>query len=311
MKKNIFVLSFIFVLVILSGCAKESNEKVKVLIPAGAPTLGFVQMIHDDKEILDYDMTYESVSGPDLLVSAITSKSHQIVVAPTNIGAKLYGKSPDYVYAGTLTFGNLYLVSSEEMTIDDLENETIYAFGQGGTPEILLRKVLGDKNVDIQFLSSVNDVNGGFNAGNYKVVLLAEPILSVVKAKKDVYTVLDLQEEYQKLSGSSSYPQSGVFINKDFASKNEKFVEKFLEKLQSSVQYVNSEKESASDYYIEEELLPQLPKQVLINSIPGSHIEFLNSDDSKPLLEDYFNMILTFKKELIGGKLPNDDFYLG
>jgi len=310
MKKIIFLIGFIFILSSLFGCTKEKETSVKIMIPSGAPTLGFVKMMHDGNKISDYDITYKSVSGPDLLISAMTSASHQIVVAPTNIGAKLYTKNSNYIYAGTLTFGNLYLVSNEDISIDDIGNETIYAFGSGGTPEVLLRQVLGDKFNNVQFLNSVDDVNAGFSAGMYKVVLLAEPVLSVVKTKKTVYTLLDLQTEYENYSGASSYPQSGIFIDRDFASRHQDFVTKFLETLKDSVQFVNDEKDKASDYYLEEELSPQLPKQVLINSIEGSHIQFLNSVDSKPILEAYFNMILAFKVELVGGKLPDDDFYL-
>ncbi len=310
MKRLIIVLSFMFILITITGCKKDIEE-VKVLMPSGAPTLGFLQMIHDDEEIMGLPVSYESVSGPDLLNSAMTSKSHQIVVAPTNMGAKLYKINPHYLYAGTLTFGNLYLVSNEALSINDLENETIYAFGEGGTPEILLRKVLGDRNVSIQFLNSVNDVNYGFTTGSYKVVLLAEPVLSVTKTKKEVHTVIDIQAEYQSLMGTSSYPQAGVFISRDFVSNNEAFVDAFLEKLQKSVEFTNTDKESASDYYIEAGLLPDLPKQVIINAIPGANIEFLNSQASKPLIETYFNMILDFKGQLIGGSLPDDEFYLG
>ncbi len=310
MKKILFLL-IISCTLFLVGCTKDST-KIKIMIPSGAPTLGFVKMIHENEEIMDYKMDYEITSGPDLLVSAMTSKSHQIVIAPTNLGAKIYQSNESYQFAGTITFGNLYLVSNEEFSLNDLENETIYAFGKGGTPEILLKKVLEFNdldNVNIEFLNGVDDVNVGFNAGTYSHVLLAEPVLSVVKSKKEVYIVSDLQTEYEIISGNNSYPQAGVFIDKDFINKNQKFVEKFLSELQDSINLVNNDKESIADMYISEELSPKFPKQVIIDSIPGSNISFMSSSDSKTIIEDYFKIIQDFNSNLIGGKLPDEEFY--
>ncbi len=311
MKKMIILFSFI--LFILTGCGNDSKKDsvtVKVRIPTGAPTLSLVKMIYEDESILDYKVEYESVSGPDQLVSAITSKSHEIVIAPTNVGANLYSKNADYVYAATITFGNLFLVSNKPLTLDKLSEETIYAFGKGSTPEITLRKVLGDREVNITFLNNVNDVSSGFVAGTYKVALLAEPVLSLTKTKAVVHTVLDLQDEYKKLMGTSSYPQAGIFINQDFAKKHQKFIEAFLEKVRESTEFVNSNKEMTANYYFEKGLLPNLPNEVLVNSIEGSNIGYLSGKDSKVLIEEYFNIILEYNSELIGGKIPDEDFYL-
>ncbi len=325
MKKLNVLLSFIFILLILSGCSHKSTQTVKVIVPSGAPTLAFLKMMQDEKKIENFQMSYETVNGPDLLAIAMTQKSHQIVVAPTNLGARLYEKSPDYIYAGTLTLGNLYLVSNVETSVSELENKTICAFGQGGTPEILLRKVLELSqvdNVNIQFLNNVDDAALAFEAGTYQYALLAEPALSVLKYKinednqannenKVVYTLLDVQSVYQENVNSSSYPQAGVFIEKDFALKNPDFVNAFLDKLTDSISYLNTNKEDASYLYQNLELSPTYDPNALVNSIDASNIQFLNASESKPLLIDYFNMIYGFNPVLIGGKLPDDAFYLG
>src|SRR5690606_22504757 len=150
-KKYLLLLCSILGLVFLSSCGNGKDEKtIKVMMPEGAPTLGLVKMMHDNEKILNKKIEY-TVTKANLISTAFTSKSHEIIVAPTNVGAKLYSVNPDYVYAGTLTLGNLFLVSRNEMTAEDLEGRTIYAFGQGSIPEIVLRKVLGDLNVNIEF----------------------------------------------------------------------------------------------------------------------------------------------------------------
>ena len=159
MKKILFFFSMVLFIFIISSCDKEESQTVKIMVPGGAPTLGFVKMKYDNEKILNYNIEYDLTSGPDLLSSAITSKSHQIVVAPSNMGAKLYSINKTYIYAGTLTFGNLYLVSTGELTIDNLSGKSICAFGKNSTPDIILRKILEDQDVNISYSNSGIDVS--------------------------------------------------------------------------------------------------------------------------------------------------------
>jgi len=313
MKKILFIISLVLSIFIITSCTKKDEKIVKIMVPSGAPTLGLVKIWYEEEELVDYKIEFESKSGADPLTAAITSKSHNIVIAPTNLGANLYSKNKGYVYAGTLTFGNLYLASREKINLDDLEGKTINAFAQNSTPDIILKKVLGDRinQIEIEYDSGVDHVVPKFISGTSEIALLAEPVLSNVKTKidEDIYTI-DLQTEYKNITGQVSYPQAGIFINKTFAEENKSFVDAFLEKVVESVEFVNTEKESVSDYYKELELLPDFPKEVIINSIVGSNIDFLNSSDSKSLIDEYFNVIMEFNPQFIGGKLPDKDFYL-
>lgn len=311
MKKILFFFSMVLFIFIISSCDKGESQTVKIMVPGGAPTLGFVKMKYDNEKILNYNIDYDLTSGPDLLRGAMTSKSHQIVVAPTNMGANLYSRNKTYIYAGTLTFGNLYLVSTEDISLNNLSGKSICAFGKESTPDIILRKVLGNQDVKISYSNSGIDVSLLVVAGTCSIALLAEPELSELKEKINITTVIDLQEEYEKISQNLAYPQAGIFINKEFANENKEFVEAFLEKLKESVDFLNNEKEKVSDYYQKLKLKPERTKAVLISSIPGSNVGFLSSSESKELIEQYFEIIMEFNPDLIGNKLPDDDFYLG
>lgn len=311
MKKFVLVLLSILSMFVLVSCSNKQKEyTVKVRMPLGAPTLGMVKMIHDIDKLADYTIEYDVVNGADLLVSAFTTKSHDFIIAPTNVGAKLYLKSSDYLYAATLTMGNLYLISSEEVTLDSLEGETIQAIGGGSTPEIILRKVIGERNINIEFVDA-SVINSGFIAGTYKHVLIAEPALSMVKTKKSITTIIDLQLEYKEITGIDHYPQAALFVNKEFANKHREFVKNFIDEVKSSVEFVNNEQDIASEYYeeIATELNQNMPQTVIKNSIPGSNIRFVSAKDSKTLINTFFNIVLEFNRELIGNQLPDESFY--
>lgn len=330
MKKISFLLCLMITIISLSGC-KHSSTNVKVLIPSGSPTLGLIHMIHTVAEIEDFKIDYEVTSLVDELPTAITSKDYQIVVAPTNLGANLYNKDSGYIYTGAITFGNLYLVghidNEQNVNIDDLDKQTIAAFGEGSIPQILLEKSLEsngfqivdeinedstEKQVIINYFDGVNNANGQFMANQYQFALLAEPVLSVSKTKNnDIITVIDIQKEYKTITDMESYPQAGIFINKEFIEKNGEFVTEFLNKVKASAEFVNDNNEEAANIYAleKERVAPQFPKEILVNAIPQVSIRYETAEDSKAELIKFLELIYDFKSALIGGKLPDDDFF--
>lgn len=293
---------------------EDNNTTVKVLLPAGGPALGMAQMMHEVSTINDTKIEYEVVSGPESLVAGITSASHEIVIAPTNLGAKLYNGGSNYLFAGTISLGSLFLVSKEDISIEDLENETILAFGKNSTPDIILRKLLDYNNmldkVNIEYLNSVSDVNAQFIAGNYKVALLAEPSFSVTRKSTDTYTVMDLQDEYKKMTGNESYPQASVFIKKEFADENKELTNEFINKVSESIIFANTYNEVASYFYTDLNIYPNIPIKVLASSIPNSNLSFIDVKDSKELVNEYLDLLFEFNPQSIGGKMPNSEFYL-
>ncbi len=67
---------------LLSSC--KSEQITMVVPPAGSPQLAQLYMQDSD----DYDVTI--VEGADPLVAAFGSSSYDVIIAPTNLGAKLY-----------------------------------------------------------------------------------------------------------------------------------------------------------------------------------------------------------------------------
>ena len=59
------------------------------------------------KKLVIMKLNFESKSGTDPLTVAITSKSHEIVVAPTNLGANLYTKNQDLYLCRNVNFWKL------------------------------------------------------------------------------------------------------------------------------------------------------------------------------------------------------------
>ena len=153
----------------------------------------------------------------------------------------LFASNQKYKLVKTIVWGNFYIASLTEIkSVNDLEGKTITAFSQNSSPDIMLKAVLDaygltDK-VTIEYVDAVTTANSMMMAGQAEIIISAEPSISVLKNKKTVYTI-DLQAEWNKLSGGSSFPQAGLFVNSELLTEDKKentmaFIKKVLEKIE-------------------------------------------------------------------------------
>ncbi|MDP2426082.1 MAG: hypothetical protein Q8M70_07000 [bacterium] len=299
MKKFVLILSIFLVMGLLQACQKP--QVVTILAPMGSPALALIhQRNNPERYAVDF------VNGADPLVAAFGSKSHDVIIAPTNVGAKLYQGGIEYLFAGTITWGNFYFVSSTPKTLEELDQLTVVVFGQNQTSDIIVRYLFEefDINVTIEYVDSVQTAQALFLADSTKIILTAEPSLSVLQSlRPNIYTI-DLQDYYQQASGSTSYPQAGVFVKK---SLSKQVINSVLSDLVLSIDSINELVSDASDVAV----LLGYPysKEVLLQAIPRSRLLFVSAMDSKSSLEAYFTLILGVSPQLIGGVLPNNEFY--
>jgi NitT/TauT family transport system substrate-binding protein len=127
--------------------------------------------------------------------------------------------------------------------------------------------------------------------------------------KPDTLILMDLQKEWAKLNpGASSYPQASLIIKNDLIEKNPEFVEKFLQEYQKSIDWLTANGETAGTY--SEDLQTGLSKQAVINGLQRSNIHYRDSKDAKEATDKYLQTLFEYSPEVIGGKLPDESFYL-
>jgi len=313
MKKILAIMFSMFIGLSIVACVNNDTttelttteyiEPMSVMVPSGSPALA--QIFIQEKDYYNVDV----VVGPDPLVAALGSGSHDFVFAPTNVGAKLYTVGNiDYQFLAAVTFGNYYLVSNQEddFTIASLEGKEIIVFGQNATSDIILQYILAENEIEatLTYVDSVTTANSSYIADNTKIILTAEPSLSVLEVTLPGFQVIDLQDEYELITGESSYPQAGVFGKTDLSAAQ---ISRFLTDLESSIDLVNSDPDQAVTKAIEFEY--GFTEAVLDLAIPRCHLDYVFASDVKDDLVFYFNIILEVNAALLGGVLPDDDFY--
>ncbi len=290
------------------------DKKINVLLPAGTPALSMIKMIYEDYEVSGYDMDYEIINSTDLLSAKILSEEADILIIPTNLAAKLHSKNIDYKLKTVNVWGSLYIISngnSSMRDIEDLSGKEVYTIGEGLTPDIITKYILKKNNVsDVSFkyLAGATELAPMFLSGKSEVTLMPEPMLSLVRSKKDdINVVVDLQSEWMKLSSSSlSYPQSGLYINSKIL-KDESFTDEFLKEVERSITWLNENPELAGQYY--EELASSPPSDIIRESIGGSNIRFERTENIKDAMKNYFEILYSEDPDSIGGIIPSEDLY--
>lgn len=291
--------------------------KIKVVAPSGATAISISKAMKDTTEINGTTVEYEIVPTTDLIVARLTSKEADFAVVPVNLAAQLYQKKVPYKLTSVVTWGNLFIASSEDIEgWDALKGQDIYLMGKGLVPDIVFRTLLKengldpDKDVNLTYLSGATELAPNFLNGNAKISMLPEPVLSTVKTKKpDTNVFLDLQEEWKKAFGltKTGYPQAGIVVKEDLINNDPQLVKDYIKVLADGMDWINENPKEAGE--IAEELELGLTADIVEKSMPGNNIRHEYVKDVKEDLDKLFEIMYGFNPETIGGSIPDDGLY--
>lgn len=136
----------------------EYSQKISVYAPDGAPALGLAKLM---KENALSNTEYHIVNASTIqqFVSGNSPKA-DICVLPVNLAVKLLGNAQNYKLVGTLTHGNLYLLSKNNVQInaDNLKNlkgKTVGVVNLAAVPGLTFKLIL--KSYGIEYTEPYND----------------------------------------------------------------------------------------------------------------------------------------------------------
>lgn len=308
---------------IINGFAVSNKEVeigasvVHVAVPDGAPAIAISKLSNDNLEFSKgYTTTYQVVKSPSLMAEKLISGEADIAIVPTNLAAILKSKDVDVRIAGSVVWGVLYLITSDNIdTWDDLKGREIFMLGRGLTPDITLRYILmkngidPDNDVTFRYVESGMELAPAFISGKSSITIMPEPMLTkVLSKKKDTKIFADLQEEWKKISPSKkSYPQASLVISGDLIDRNPEYVESFIMEFSKGITWINRNPEEAG--ILTAKISKGLKAPILTNSIPRSSLRWESAVEARSALDEYFGILYEFAPKTIGGKIPGDSLY--
>lgn len=305
MKKIALILTSILIMLGVSSCNDDSG--VKIIAPNGTPALGLANFYYDYQD--EYNL-FDIKEGSDALAAAFTSENYDIIVAPTNLGAKFYNETQKYVLYQTIVWGNLYLATTDSTieSFTDLNNKSVTLFGKNSTPDIIMKSLIKHYNIEVnlEYVEEVATANALLKEGKCQTIVSAQPSLSKISTSINGLKTIDLQDEFSLLSQNESYPQASIFVKSSEINQLKDVLLHMTESINKSISEIEITAENAVNMYSSFE---KLGKDCLIKAIPNCH--FSIKDNQKEAIEYYFNtmMDLGFAQQ-IGGKLPDENFYI-
>jgi len=294
--------------------AKHYEANLSML--AGPTSVGAINMVEESKNGESNFTFNETIDGaPDALVPKLVSGESDLAIIPANLAATLYNKTEGKVKVlATNSLGVLYVVTKGDVeikSIEDLVNygEEILASGKGATPEIAINKILEEngyssEDLNINYLAQANEAAQKLIAGEAKVAILPEPMVSSVLIKaEDAKVAIDLNELYEKAAG---YPLiSSVLVGRsEYLDTID--VDKLLETFKNSIEKAKDNSDQTATLLEKYDIMPA---PVAKRAIPNLALEYIDGDELKEMMAKHLEDLNNTNPQLIGGSIPEDDFY--
>lgn len=265
--------------------------------------------------------TFRAWRDPDEMRAGLASGTMPLVVMPTQVAANLYNRSFGIRLVNVMTNGLLHIVSSDPAltSIAALKGKRVSVPFRNDTPEFIANALLKHHRLtpgaDLQLDTTGTPIEAIqlVLAGRMDAALVPEPaataaIMRGAAAGKTVHRVIDVQEEWARISGGTPIlPQAGLGVTTAFLDANKALVDELHAALVEATKKVLAAPATAAA-----DAAPalDLPAPVVERAIPFCKLTATRAAAARPDLERMFKLIGDANPSLLGGKLPDEGFYL-
>lgn len=304
----------LFSLAAFAACSKKQDDtEIRIAALKGPTGMGMVKLA-DKQNYPNYTVSIEA--SPDALNPRIISGEVDVAAVPVNLASVLYNKlDGDISVLAVSTLGVLYVLEagSEVNSVADLAGKTVYATGQGATPEYILNYLL-DKNgvagsVEVNYVGEHAALATMLADGSAEIGMLPEPnVTSTLAGNDNLRIALNLTEEWNKVC-STELVQGVVIARKSFVNEHPEAIEQFLREYEKSSAFVNENIDEAAKLIVDAGILGNV--EIAKKAIPNCNISFSKGEAMHKAVEGMLTVLFEANPKSIGGKLPDKDFYYG
>jgi NitT/TauT family transport system substrate-binding protein len=305
---------------LLSGCRNQgqnSGDKTsyKIATLKGPSSMGMIGLIDSISNASNSNIQIDILNEPIQVRKMMIDGTADFAILPTTMAAILYNKGLDYRLIAIPVWGTLYLFGKDTTITrwEDLRNRRVNVMAKGMTPDVLFRYLLQknginpDKDITLDYSFPTHiDLANAVAAGQAELGVISEPLVSLVMHKnKEVHPIFDLNLEWDKLLGIPI--SQTAFLGKEATiQKNPQLVGQLISAYEKSTRWVNQNPDSAATLIVKYDILPDY--EVALQSIPRSNLNFVRANKMQPQIDEYLKVFYDMNPEIIGGKIPDENF---
>lgn len=304
----------------------STNSKRKALTMYGPPVGPSVTLAHAAETnaligLVD-KLSFDTYRDPDVLRTNFISGRWDLAGTPSYIAANLNNKGLNVRLMNIMTWGLLYVISADGSisNIEALSGQDIVMPFKGDMPDLVFQYIAKEKGMQLGKDYRLNYVGTPFEglqlllSGRASHAVLPEPaataaLLKGLKSGKPLNRIINLQESWGEVTGGPArIPQAGMMISDSLLQEIPELPERLNKSLKKSTNWVLNNPTSAGRLG---EAYMGLKAPIIERSIPYSNFTVDRAKDIQSELEQFFSTLAKINPAIIGGRLPNDDFYLG
>jgi NitT/TauT family transport system substrate-binding protein len=317
------------VLLFSSGLAAAKLPRLVLSGPYAAVSNPLIHMVESGalKDVVE-TVEFRPWKDPDQLRVLALDKNAEadFVAMPTNVAANLYNRGVKLQLLNVSTWGVLWMVSRENglKTLADFKGKEILMPFRADMPDIVFQALAEKQGLDVKRDFKLRYVGTPLDAMQLMITrradhaLLAEPAVSVALRKTrsfpvsaiapELYRSVDLQQEWGRvMQRQARIPQAGI-VALGKALGDAALIEKFQQAYAASLAWCEKQPDECGKLVASR--VEMLTPEGVADSVRVDNAVFVTARDARPELEFFFGLLHAKQPALVGGRLPDDGFYL-
>jgi NitT/TauT family transport system substrate-binding protein len=313
--------SYILILALLfSGCSNRKGgdsgvAPYTIATLKGPSSMGMIRLIDSLNNGSSHSVEVKILNEPLQVRKMMLDGSADFAILPTTMAAIMYNKGLDYRLIAVPVWGTLYLVGSDTTVSswEDLRGKRVYVMARGMTPDVLFRYLLINNGIDPEkditpdysFPTHI-DLANAVAAGKAPLAVLSEPLASLVAERNTgIRHIFDLGTEWDRFV-DTPMAETAFLGSAEIIRDNPGLVESVVSAYSLSTEWVNRHPDSAALLIVKYDILPD--PVVAVTAIHGSNLRFESAAAVEKDVMDYLNVFYKLNPDIVGGKLPDEDF---
>lgn len=317
LRKSLLLLVLLFLLNSCRNTTRDLNNASTYTIATlkGPSSMGMIRLIDSLSQGNNHNVRVEILNEPLQVRKMMIDGSADFAILPTTMAAIVYNKGLKYQLIAIPVWGTLYLFGSDTtITLwEDLRGKKVNVMARGMTPDVLFRYLLQkngikpDKDItlDYSFPNHI-DLANAVAAGQADLAVLSEPLASLaMQNNKALRRIFSLNDEWNKYEGTP-LSETAFMAKNSVIKNNRQLVEKLISGYEASTEWVNQNPDSAAKLIVKYKILPNV--EVAKNAIPLSNLKFVRAKSIQSQINSYLSVFYKMNTDIIGGKIPDEDF---